>query len=380
LKPSLAYYPEIPWDRMDLNQFNLVAHFPKWARRLLSLAGMTWQSFHMLPIESGRGCPYGCEFCTVTGFFGDSIRFRSNASVVGELLRLKQLEKSQKGRIAVFFIDDNFAINPRRTKSLLREIIARDAQVPWVAQISMNLLRDEELVSLIAASGGKWIFMGLESIDPENLKSVRKGFNKPEEYRAILERLERYGLYAITSFIFGMDSDSPGVAQRTLDVINTWPPGLPVFGLLTPYPATPLYDKLKAAGRLTKPKHWLEFKPFTMDYAPLGISPEQAEKELRQAWEVSYRPATNAAAIAKLGSGSLSDRIIHLLGRLAFRGIYFPQMTRREWTRVLFQNRRSILQIILEALRFRYQPGCAEPLSIEMPETAGRREPEARMG
>jgi radical SAM superfamily enzyme YgiQ (UPF0313 family) len=324
----------------------------------------------MVPIESGRGCPYGCEFCTVTGFFGDSIRFRSNASVVDELLKLKQLEKRQKGKISVFFIDDNFAINPRRTKSLLREIIARDAQVPWVAQISMNLLRDEELVSLIAESGGKWIFMGLESIDPENLKSVRKGFNKPEEYKGILERLERYGLYAITSFIFGMDSDSPGVAQRTLDVIRTWPPGLPVFGLLTPYPATPLYDRLMAAGRLTRPKHWLEFRPFTMDFSPLGISPEQAEEEVRQAWYSSYTPATNSAAIDRLGPESLADRIIHLLGRLAFRGIYFPQMTRRDWTRVLFENRRSILQVIWEALRFRYQPRSTEPLSIEMPEGA----------
>ena len=202
----------------------------------------------MIPIETGRGCPYGCDFCTVTGFFGDSIRFRSNESVVNELLMLKSLEKRQKGKIAVFFIDDNFAINPKRTKSLLREIIARDAQVPWVAQISMNLLRDEELVSLIAQSGGKWIFMGLESIDPENLKSVSKGFNKPGEYGAVLERLARHGLYAITSFIFGMDGDRPGVAQRTLDVIRSWPPGLPVFGLLTPYPATPLYDQLAVRG------------------------------------------------------------------------------------------------------------------------------------
>ena len=370
VKPSLADYPEIPWDRMDLDQFNLVRHFPKWARRLLSVAGMTWQSFHMVPIESGRGCPYGCEFCTVTGFFGDSIRFRSNASVVDELLKLKQLEKREKGKIAVFFIDDNFAINPRRTKSLLREIIARDAQVPFVAQISMNLLRDEELVSLIAESGGKWIFMGLESIDPDNLKSVRKGFNKPEEYKAILECLERYGLYAITSFIFGMDGDSPGVAQRTLDVIRTWPPGLPVFGLLTPYPATPLYTRLMAEGRLSRPKHWLEFKPFTMDFTPLGISEPQAEEEVRQGWASSYAPAANAAAIAKLQPGSLADQIIHLLGRLAFRGIYFPQMTRKEWTRVLFQNRHSILRVILEALRFRYKPGSAEPLAIDVPETA----------
>ena len=132
-----------------------------------------------------------CEFCTVTGFFGDSIRFRTNQSVVDELLRLKARARSENGQMAVFFIDDNFAINVKRTKSLLRDIIAAGAQVHWVAQISANLLRDEELVDLIAASGGKWIFIGMESIDPANLADVNKGFNKPGEYAAVLERLAR---------------------------------------------------------------------------------------------------------------------------------------------------------------------------------------------
>ncbi|MGD1105274.1 MAG: radical SAM protein, partial [Terriglobia bacterium] len=355
----------IPWDRMDLGQFNLIKHFPKMARRLLSLFGMTWQSFHLIPIESGRGCPYGCEFCTVTGFFGDSIRFRSNESVVNELLMLKALEKREKGKVAVFFIDDNFAINPRRTKSLLCEIIARGAQVPWVAQISMNLLRDEELVSLIAHSGGKWIFIGLESIDPENLKSVSKGFNKPAEYKAILECLARHNLYAITSFIFGMDSDRTGVAARTLEVIRSWPPGLPVFGLLTPYPATPLYDRLAAAGRLPRPKHWLEFKPFTMDYTPLGMTTDQAEAELGQAWASSYSPKTIASAIGWLASRSFPDRLIHLLGRLAFRGIYFPQMKRREWVQILFQNRGPILHLLAQALELKFKPQPPEPFSLD---------------
>jgi radical SAM superfamily enzyme YgiQ (UPF0313 family) len=355
VKPSLVDYPVIPWDRMDLEQFNLVRHFPKWARWMLSHIGMTWQSFQLFPIETGRGCPYGCEFCTVTGFFGDSVRFRSNESVVNELLTLKSLEKQQKGKIAVFFIDDNLAINPNRTKSLLREIIARDAQVPWVGQISINLLRDEELVSLIAQSGGKWIFVGLESIDSENLKSIRKRFNKPEEYGEILEVLARHGVYAITSFIFGMDGDRPGMAKRTLDMIRSWPPGLPVFGLLTPYPATPLYERLASSGRLDRPKHWMEFKPFTMGYSPLCISSEQAEAEVREAWASSYSAAANASAMQWLESGSLPDRIIHLLARLAFRGIYFPQMKRRDWAKILFQNRGSILRIILQALRMKYQ-------------------------
>jgi radical SAM superfamily enzyme YgiQ (UPF0313 family) len=138
---------------MNLGQFNLIRHFPKTLKNLLSMVGMTWEAFHIVPIESGRGCPFGCEFCTVTNFFGDSIRFRSNESVINELLMLKSIARKEKGKIAVFFIDDNFAINPQRAKSLLREMIARDAQVPWVGQISMNLLRDEELVSLLQQSG-----------------------------------------------------------------------------------------------------------------------------------------------------------------------------------------------------------------------------------
>ena len=99
-KPSLQNYPPIPWDKIDLDQFNLV---PKMARKTLQRVGEGWGTFRIVPMESGRGCPYGCEFCTVTGFFGDSIRFRSNESVVSELLLLKARAKKEGGQIAVFF-------------------------------------------------------------------------------------------------------------------------------------------------------------------------------------------------------------------------------------------------------------------------------------
>src|SRR5450432_1238331 len=276
-KPSLQEYPAIPWDKLELGQFNLV---PKMWKGMLEKLGAGWGTFRMIPVESGRGCPYGCEFCTVTGFFGDSIRFRTNESVVNELLLLKARAKSERGQMAVFFIDDNFAINPRRTKSLLRDIIAAGAQVNWVAQISANLLRDEELVDLIAASGGKWVFIGMESIDPANLASVNKGFNKPGEYAAVLQRLALRNVYAITSFIFGMDNDTTGVAERTLQEIRTWPPALPIFGLLTPLPATPLYKRLLLAGRLTRPEHWTEFIPFEMAHTPLKMTIAEAHAEV----------------------------------------------------------------------------------------------------
>lgn len=351
IKPSLDNYPHIPWEDLDLSQFDLMAKIPNWGRYLLKKAGNTWKGLYVVPIESGRGCPYGCDFCTVTGFFGDSIRFRSDQSVVDEMLRLKARARKEGSRVGVFFIDDNFALHKRRTKSLLREIIAQDAQIPWVAQISVNLLKDEELVDLIKESGGRWIFMGLESIDTENLKDVNKGFNKPAQYSEVLERLAKRGIYSITSFIFGMDGDRPGVARKTLDVIDSWPPGLPVFGLLTPYPATPLYDRLLAQKRLTRPKHWLDFRPFRMAFTPNNISIKAAEAEVHEAWSRSYSPETTAQALKKIEGRPFHERTLMFFTRLAFRGIYFPQMKKRHWILLLWQNRSSFLRILSEGIR-----------------------------
>jgi radical SAM superfamily enzyme YgiQ (UPF0313 family) len=347
-KPSLKAYPVIPWQSISLDQFNLV---PKLATPLLNRVGEGWGTFRIIPVESGRGCPYGCEFCTVTGFFGDSIRFRTNESVVNELLLLKARSRIEQGQIAVFFIDDNFAINVKRTKSLLRDIIAAGAQVHWVAQISANLLRDEELLDLIAASGGKWVFIGMESIDPTNLKDVNKGFNKPGEYAMVLERLARRNVYAITSFIFGMDNDTVGVAERTLKQVRTWPPGLPIFGLLTPLPSTPLYKRLETAGRLTRPKHWKEFIPFAMAHTPLKMTIEEAHEEVKYGWAHAYSPQALAQAVDALDDQPLGYRVNIFLARLCFRGIYFPMMGRLAWVKLIAQNRRTIFRLMWEALR-----------------------------
>ena len=115
----------------------------------------------------------------MTGFFGDSILYCSNESIVNEMLRLKARAQRARGKIAVFCVDDNFANNVRRTKALLRGIIAAGTQLSWVGQISAKLLRDGELVDLVADSGGKWIFIGMESLDPANLASVNKSFSLP---------------------------------------------------------------------------------------------------------------------------------------------------------------------------------------------------------
>jgi hypothetical protein len=226
-----------------------------------------------------------------------------------------------------------------------------------VAQISANQLRDEELVDLMAASGCKWIFIGMESVDPANLKDVNKGFNKPDEYAAVLERLAKRNIYAITSFIFGMDNDTPGVAERTLQQVRSWPPGLPIFGLLTPLPATPLYKRLEVAGRLTRPQHWLDFVPFTMAHTPLRMTIAEAHAELNYGWAHSYSPEALAQAVAALDDHHVGDRFNIFLARLCFRGIYFPMLTKSSWLRVVVENRRTILRLFKEGVFRWIRPG-----------------------
>jgi hypothetical protein len=194
----------------------------------------------------------------------------------------------------------------------------------------------------------------MESIDPANLTDVNKGFNKPGEYAAVLERLAQRNVFAITSFIFGMDNDTTGVADRTLSEIQNWPPGLPIFGLLTPLPATPLYKRLEAAGRLTRPKHWQEFIPFAMAHTPLKMTISEAHAEVKRGWAKSYSPEAIANAIASIAHKPLGYRVNILIARLCFRGIYFPQMGRFAWAKTIAENRRTIFSLIKEAFRARH--------------------------
>jgi len=210
----------------------------------------------------------------------------------------------------------------------------------------------------------------MESVDPANMADINKNFSKPSEYGAVLERLARRNIYAITSFIFGMDNDTVGVADRTLDQIRSWPPGLPVFGQLTPFPATPLYDRLQKAGRLVRPKHWLDFAPFVMAHNPLHMTITEARQETNKAWCESYSPKRNAEAVEAISYAPLKYQISMLIARLFFRGIYFPQLGWRSWTRVVWENRRTILKLVFAGIK-RDETPRALKLRYPRPANAG---------
>lgn len=370
VRPTLNNYPIVDWEKLDLALFNLMRYVPPYVKKLLRYLGFNYDNVYAIPVESGRGCPYGCEFCTVTSFFGKQIRFRDNQNVIAELLRLKAMAKQNNGLLMVFFVDDNFAVNRQRLKSLLRDMLRHDACVPWTGQISMNLLGDEELLQLIAASGGRWIFAGLESVNSKSLKEAHKDFNKPDEYKAILNGLAKYNLYAITSFIYGMEADEPGVSQKTIQEVDTWPPGLPVFGLLTPYPATPLYDRLRDSGRLTRPEHWLDFQAFKAAFLPKGLSADEAEAEIRHSWTHCYAPAAfrNAQRWLLENHKSFGYQLMHFVARLLFRGIYFPQMNRWAWIKLLAQNVHTIGSLVRCGWRAQRKKKKAHPQAASVPD------------
>jgi hypothetical protein len=115
---------------------------------------------------------------------------------------------------------------------------------------------------------------------------------------------------------------------------------------MTPLPATPLYKKLEAAGRLTRPKHWQEFIPFAMAHTPLKMSIDEAHNEVRKGWISSYSPEAIERAVDALNHKPLGYRINILIARLCFRGIYFPQMGRFAWLKTILENRRTIFKLI----------------------------------
>jgi hypothetical protein len=140
---------------------------------------------------------------------------------------------------------------------------------------------------------------------------------------------------------------------------------LPIFGLLTPLPATPLYKRLDVAGRLTRRKHWLEFIPFAMAHTPLKMTVDEAHAEVRIGWAKSYSPQAIESAVDSLSHKPLGYRINILIARLCFRGIYFPQIGRFAWVKTIVENRRTIFKLIKQGLGA--GPHTSEPATVHEP-------------
>ena len=218
-------------------------------------------------IQTSRGCPFACSFCTVIKFFGHTYRLRPAADVVEEIKMLK--ETGQLKWNFVFFSDDNICGNPEYAKELFRALIP--LKIKWGSQCSISISRDEELVRLARESGCTALAIGLESIRNESLRSANKNMGKAEDYRDAITLLHRHKIAIFGLFIFGFDSDDETVFESTYQFIEETHLEYAMFSILTPLPGTSFYTEFKRDGRLLH-EDWGKYDFQTVVFEPKNMS------------------------------------------------------------------------------------------------------------
>lgn len=218
------------------------------------------------PIQTNRGCPYNCSFCSVTRFYGARYRHRPIADV---------LEDVKNAGKFIFFADDNFTADTDYTLELLKEL--KKHQKYWFAQCSTSSLQKNGILGKMKDAGGTCLYIGFESLKSETLKKHRKGFNKPEDYRALVKEIHRNGLTFLASMMVGFDEDDLG----TFDDILSFTESTKVHGLglyiLTPIPGTVFYEQCVAQNRLLT-TDWSFYTGSHAVFRPSRMTAEELEK------------------------------------------------------------------------------------------------------
>ena len=200
-------------------------------------------------MSTSRGCPHGCKFCVTPQMYGKRWRARSAESVVSEIESIYY----KYGYNAIAFNDDNFTVSPKRVKEICTLILEKNLDIWWWSLSTAEmLLRNEDMVKLMAKAGAKTVYIGIESSNPETIKEFDKNIRADTPER-VVALLKRNGLQIFASYILGGLSDDISSILGTIKTARSLDTEVAQFTILTPYPGTPLFSKLK--GRL-RHKKW----------------------------------------------------------------------------------------------------------------------------
>jgi radical SAM superfamily enzyme YgiQ (UPF0313 family) len=228
-------------------------------------------------IQTTRGCPHNCSFCSVTRFNGRTYRFRPIHEVVKEIETLPSSN--------VFIIDDNIFSNRARTHKLFNALIPLG--IRWGSQCTISIAHDPEILELAARSGCIGLAIGLESFCKESLEAAHKRFNDPDQFYRDIEFIKSYGIFIWGSFVLGFDEDDEKGLENTIKMAKASKLDFACFNFLTPLPGTMVYDKLEKEDRLGS-KKWDDYNMANLVFLPIRVTSEVLEEKVRKAWLEFY--------------------------------------------------------------------------------------------
>lgn len=227
--------------------------------------------------EATRACVHGCDFCVVPTAWGRKPYQKPVAEVIADI--------RQRNARKLIFIDLNLISHRGYAKELFCALIP--LRVQWYGLATVLLADDDELLELARKSGCKGLLMGLESISNTNLKASGKGFNSPDRFARVVQRLHDYGIALQGCFVFGLDEDEPDVFLKTAEFAVQAKVDLPRFAVVTPFPNTPLYLRLQAEGRILT-RDWELYDGQHVVFQPKRMSVRELQEGIEAAWKHAY--------------------------------------------------------------------------------------------
>lgn len=230
-----------------------------------------------LPVQATRGCPFTCDYCSVTSFFDARYRKRPVDQVLRDIREVKR-----RGTRYIAFIDDNIGVDWRYCAELWEALVPE--KIIWMSQCSLHIADRPDMLALAHRSGCRLLSFGIESTSEASLARHDKAWNKPARYRQALCTVRRHGIDVSTEMIIGLDGDDDSVFQSTFDFIIENEIPAPRVHILTPIPGTPLYDRLRRDGRLVS-DDFHRYSGGSVVYRPALLDPVQLQQEYWRLYE-----------------------------------------------------------------------------------------------
>jgi radical SAM superfamily enzyme YgiQ (UPF0313 family) len=250
------------------------------------------ERYNRLTVQTQRGCPFNCEFCASSIRLSPVFRTKPVDRVIAEIHHIKSIWP--KGFIE--FADDNTFVNKKHSKALLKAVARED--IRWFTESDISIAGDEELLHLMREAGCAQVLIGLESTSPEGLHGIElKSDWKAKQHDAYLDavrKIQAHGISVNGCFVLGLDGTGPESFQSVADFVRESGLHEVQVTVMTPFPGTPLHDRLEQSGRLLQPNAWELCTLFDVNFRPDGMTVEELERDFRMLVSKLYSESATA--------------------------------------------------------------------------------------